>query len=495
MLSPTSIPAPTRTHRLRALLVTALVMTVGGTMGPISMASADDVELLPNANFSQGATGWGTNGAGQVLTVRDGVAHLTTTTAGVAVLNDKPTTIKSTKKGAKYVVSARIRTTTPEVAGALRIREVAGAQVTSSRTNFTLTGTSWQTVTLNVTTVYSASSLDFNLLAWKLPVGQNLQIDSVSVKLAPTASSAAPGSGSTSSGATSSDTVAGSLSNGCTYSTRGIPSCGAYVGGAYNTNADPGSWESWLTKQIGVRRAYFSSSQVSSAVTMAKADAAKNRITWMSFKAPYSWADMASGRGDAWARDLASKLATVNGPVWVAVHHEPENDGGDIKQWTAMQARLAPIFRGAGPNVAYSIIVMGYHQFYGDAKFSLEKMWPANTKIDIAGFDIYDEYGMVKRGQTTLKHKEFRANYFNKIQAWAKPRGIAWGLAETGFSEASVRNTPSIMSKVYDDMVDTGGIALAYFNTSLNSTMDWRLNTTARKNAYKAIHQRSATIK
>ena len=58
---------------------------------------------------------------------------------------------------------------------------------------------------------------------------------------------------------------------------------------------------------------------VASAVKTAKADAAKNRMPWMSFKPPYSWADMAAGKGDAWARDLATKMKAVGGPVWVAV--------------------------------------------------------------------------------------------------------------------------------------------------------------------------------
>ena len=48
----------------------------------------------------------------------------------------------------------------------------------------------------------------------------------------------------------------------------------------------------------------------------------------------------------------------LDGPVWLAFHHEPEGDG-DLRAWTAMQARLAPIVRETAPNVAYSIILTG----------------------------------------------------------------------------------------------------------------------------------------
>lgn len=285
--------------------------------------------------------------------------------------------------------------------------------------------------------------------------------------------------------------VGGQLTNGCTYSSRGIPSCGAYAGGAYNSNTDPSSWESGLTGRIGVRRTYFGPTQVASAVAVARTDAANHRISWMSFKAPYSWADMAKGRGDAWARDIASKLGAIKSPVWVAIHHEPENDGGDIRQWTAMQERLAPIFRSQ-PTIAFSVILMGWHQLYGDAKFRFAAMWPKTT-VDVAGFDIYDEYGLTKGGKTVTKHKDFRGRYFEPLQAWAKKTGVRWGLAETGFSASSLSNSPSIMGTTYRDLVATGGVAYSYFNTNLNASTDWRLNTTTRRAAFAAVHRTSAT--
>src|ERR1700712_5401458 len=114
------------------------------------------------------------------------------------------------------------------------------------------------------------------------------------------------------------------LSNGCAVSARGIPSCGAYVGAAYGANSDLASWESSMGKAIGVHRTYWGSGSVASAVKSATADAAKHRVPWMSFKAPYSWKDMAAGKGDAWAKDLATKMKSTGGPLWGGVVPEPE---------------------------------------------------------------------------------------------------------------------------------------------------------------------------
>ena len=111
---------------------------------------------------------------------------------------------------------------------------------------------------------------------------------------------------------------------------------------------------------------------MASAVKTATADATNHRVGWLSFSVPYSWKDMAAGKGDAWAKDLATRMKAVGGPVWVAIAHEPEGEG-DMQQWKAMQARIAPIMRAAAPNLGYSIILMGYHQMAltGGKKYAL----------------------------------------------------------------------------------------------------------------------------
>jgi hypothetical protein len=242
-----------------------------------------------------------------------------------------------------------------------------------------------------------------------------------------------------------------------------------------------------MGKTLGVHRTYWSASQVSSAVNSAKADAAKNRVPWMSFKPPYSWGDMAAGKGDVWARDLATRMKSVGGPVWIAIHHEPEGEG-DMQKWKAMQTRLAPIMRAAAPNLGYSIILMGYHQLRGDAKYSFANTWP-KTKIDVAGFDIYETYGTTKNGVTNTTWKDYVNNYYKPLQAWSKSSGVPWGLAETGYSDPAANKNSGWMSKTYNDMVAYGGIAFAYFNTNLNSTANWSLSSATKKNSFTGINK------
>lgn len=283
------------------------------------------------------------------------------------------------------------------------------------------------------------------------------------------------------------------LSNGCAVSLRGIPECGTLLGSSLDYNADPSSWERSMGEHLGVRRTYYQASQVDRALDTVKADTAVGRIPWISFKTPYSWQGMVAGKGDAWARDLATRLSQVDGPVWLAIHHEPENDG-DIVTWTKMQERLAPIVRQTASNVAYSIILTGWNQWYGsNPDFRLDSLYP-DSKIDLVGFDIYNKFGNENRVtiQTNMKER-----FFDKIALWARSRGVAWGLAETGYRGVAAHDMPEWLSATYDQMVATGGVALTYFNFTLDTGLDsdFSLRDPAKAETFTNILLRSPKLK
>jgi hypothetical protein len=260
------------------------------------------------------------------------------------------------------------------------------------------------------------------------------------------------------------------------------------MGGAYKSNHDPRPWEKELGRHLGVHRLFFGERQVKSAVKQAKASVAKGRLPWVSFQIPpRSWKQMASGKGDAWAKDVAKRFSQVNGPVWVAFHHEPETDG-DVSQWRRMQERLGPIVRNNASNVGFSVIVMGYHQFFGSKKYSMANMWP-HTKVDIAGFDVYDHYGKHGKKQHTNMDQ-----YFAAIQKWSNKSGVPWGLAESGISHAGAQSRPNWFKDTYASLVRRGGKAFSYFNTELHSFQDWTLTTSLKKQKYRETFRNTPSL-
>lgn len=187
---PTPLHTPLHTTRLAAVwtvaaaMLLSLFVAVPSATGATLTADSSSAELVKNPTFSDGTEGWRTNGGSQRLAVASGQARLTTTTGSGVVLNDATNTVLDAPANSTYAVSARVRTTTPPVNGALRVREVATGDVATHQSGFSLSDTSWQTVTLQVTTSMPSAKLDLNVLAWDLPIGDDLQIDSVSMKKA-----------------------------------------------------------------------------------------------------------------------------------------------------------------------------------------------------------------------------------------------------------------------------------------------------------------------
>ncbi|MCB0919404.1 MAG: fibronectin type III domain-containing protein [Actinobacteria bacterium] len=282
--------------------------------------------------------------------------------------------------------------------------------------------------------------------------------------------------------------------DGSGFSARGLPLNGQVLfGGA--TIEDVSQLENSVGGTMGVRRSYYRAGQEDAALARAESDLAAGRLPWMSFKLPYSWSRMAAGDGDAWARDLAERFGQLDGPVWLAMHHEPEGDG-DHADWVAMQQRLSPIFR-AQPNIAYTIILMGWHQFFsGNASLSMETFWPGKQYVDVLGFDPYNFYDTTRSNGAKNWAWDELDKYYAKIVNWMQTSGnsdVAWGIAETGYSDGAADipqnytapNGKTVstqgsgadwLTRAYDDMKTRGGVALSYFSvagTVNNEPADW----------------------
>jgi hypothetical protein len=322
----------------------------------------------------------------------------------------------------------------------------------------------------------------------------------------PTASPTAPGTPTTAAGSTpaGASTTTPALptdtpnaqppvaSRACVSDPMGIPSAGAYAGAAVSGTQTLAGLESSIGGSLPIYRNYFSATQVNYAITSVRADLAAGRLPWISFKLPYSWADMANGRGDAWATDLADKLATVGGPVWLAFHHEPEGDGS-IQDWVRMQQHLAPIIHAHTNNVAYTVIYTGWDIFFGDTQYALAKIWPGQQYVDILGVDMYNDYGTNRNGNTNIAMLD-STKYYSRISTFAAAHSVGWAIGETGYTPAAAKVDPTWLTTSYQQLRSAGGLAMAYFDSSLNSIADWTLDDPVRLNAFKTMVAQSPRI-
>lgn len=275
----------------------------------------------------------------------------------------------------------------------------------------------------------------------------------------------------------------------CVGNAMGIPSSSAYVGAAVGGTESIANLEAQTGRPLAIHRTYYNANQVAYAISRVKDDLAHKRLPWISFKLPYSWADMAAGRGDTWAINLVKGLAKIAGPVWLAFHHEPEGDG-NLSDWTAMQRHLAPIVHEYSSNVAFTTILIAWDSFYGPPSESLSHLWPGNGVVDIAGWDMYNNYG-TNRGSGRMLDP---MRYFPKMEAFAQAHHVHWAIAETGYTNQAALAAPHWLQNEYNDLVSQGGLALSYFDSSYNSIADWTLDTPIKIDEFTKLLKGSPRI-
>ncbi|WP_370618049.1 carbohydrate binding domain-containing protein [Mumia qirimensis] len=488
-------------RRASSVATVAAALLLGAFTAPASgevrVRDAAGAELVKNGSFERGLRGWRTNDRRmtKLRQVRRAIKGKRAVRLRAVkgrrniVLNDRKNTVRKAPKGARYRLSAYVRSP-DRLAGDLRVRVVRTVRgkprrtrVSIHRARYRLTHRHWVHVSLTFKVKRKRSALDLNVVAWNARPGQVLYVDQVSLRRL--RSVRVPVRGVPEGG--------GTLTNGCHYSARGVPECGAYAGAAVGDNASPAGHESRAGQPLGVHRTFWKADDVAAAVATARADLARRRVPWMSFKLPYSWTAMAAGAGDAWARDIAARLSKLDGPVWIAFHHEPEKDGA-IASWRAIQERLSPIVRRTASNVAFTIILTGWNQLYGSAAYSLPAIWPRRTAVDVVGFDVYNRYGTPDSSQT--KPADLVSEYFDPLSAWARSRGVAWGIAETGYTDATAAKDPTWLRRTYAGLVARGGVALAYFDSApASATGDWLLDDARKARQFADVVSGTPTMR
>ncbi len=513
---------------LASLLAVPTAMAVSNHVGSNAKAAAPVTsDLVVNGGFEQGVTGWRTNLATQRLTsvnpgaVGDKAVKATNNVLGNVIVNDKVNTVTHTQAKQTYDVTATVRSTGPFLSGALSIREYAGGHLVSQGQKAFYVNRTWEKVDLGFVTTTAGSELDLNVLSWRVPVGTGLVVDAVhmtrrstttppttppttvpttttttapttTTTTAPTTTTTTTTTAPTTTTTTAPTTTVPTTTTPTTPPTTcvddpmGLPDpgaalLGAAVGGTIKLDQREGA----LGETLPIDRNYYNPDQIDWSVQEARTDLANDRLPWMSFKLPYSWADMANGRGDAWTAQLIDKLATLDGPVWLAFHHEPEGDG-PIQDWTAMQQHLAPIVHNRSNNIAYSVIYTSWDAFGGDPQLQINNTWPGDQYVDILGLDMYNGYGATRNGVLGKKMMD-PMQYMGPASNFADAHGVRWGVAEIGYTKEASDVDPYWLHGAYHDLVNNDGVGMSYFDSSANSIADWTLNYQPKFNKYKEL--------
>ena len=500
-----------RTRRWTALAGAAAVAAVPGLTVVVGSADAATTSnLVVNPGFESGTTGWRTNSAAERLaTVTSAhagtaAARLTVTSQVDAVLNDTTNTVASTAAGTTYHAQAYVRTSTPSVAGQLRVREVAGGSMVSYKvTKFTLSDTTWHLVALDYTPTRSGSALDLNVLATSLPTTKDLQVDDVSLTGA-TTTAPAPSPTST----------APATITSCTVSAILVPSCGAWFGVGVNPlhgeSYDQALTEFENTTQRTAAIIHYyhgASSLFPSSSEIARARQTGHRRILLENWRPqgsHTWAQVANGAIDALIDKEAAYLkANFPERFFLSIEAEPENNvnttagsGYTPADYRNMFRHIVLRLRADGAHNA--ITVMDYIGLptWG-TKSWFNSLYPGNDVVDWLAEDPYII------GPKGSWYDNDYAHFVNRtFPGYSYPGFYTWGnniapgkpimLAEWGVEELSGDASwkPGKFTNIAAHLADWPRVkAFVYWNSNYHSPVGTTRvdSSTASLNAYRTL--------
>lgn len=233
----------------------------------------------------------------------------------------------------------------------------------------------------------------------------------------------------------------------------------------------------------GSTRRYYNPGDTALLVSEAAIDLADKRLPWQSIVMPAPWGQMASGAYDSFFQTLADGIATLSGPVWLCLHHEPKGDG-DPYEYVAMNNHAAPILHTA-PNLTLAPILNGY-------AFNLQYGGPEPPEAwyieeaDVLGFDQYNQWWIYDHAITTgylgtpqtyrpwLAPKDVLYPLAT-IKSWGKPSAVGeYGVHYAWQEPGKARLW---MEDAYQYALDNGCKSLNYFHKNIGSPRGgWKLD-------------------
>jgi beta-mannanase len=258
-------------------------------------------------------------------------------------------------------------------------------------------------------------------------------------------------------------------------------------GALWGTSKFDKGWEAQMGRRFDIVHVYKQWAQ-SFPNDEERALAAEGRLLLINWKSPGSWPAVANGSQDAQITATANRLKAFGRKVFLAFHHEPENDVGAAGQpadYARAFRRVVDGFNRVGAdNVLFVWNMMGFVGGHGDIYPTL---YPGDQYVDWIAYDPYNWYGC-KAGHKTRSFAEITKPFYDWTAAHAPGKPLM--LAEYGLREQPA-GSPSKAAWFRDSLVQlkttrTRIKALVYFNNL--HKCDWRItSSSASVAAYRDI--------
>jgi len=195
---------------------------------------------------------------------------------------------------------------------------------------------------------------------------------------------------------------AGGKPRRCSVDAKLVPNCGLLWGVAPGAFTDLsagkalGNFESVTGRPADILHSYHRGDEVfPTADEIASVRQGRKRILFANWKVAWetTWAAVAAGGQDARIDRAAARMKAFPGTMFLAIHHEPENDvrsGGGMtaRDYAAMFRHTVQRLRAAGvTNVVFVLAYMAYEPWCVQPWFG--DLYPGDDVVDWIGMDPY----------------------------------------------------------------------------------------------------------
>lgn len=242
----------------------------------------------------------------------------------------------------------------------------------------------------------------------------------------------------------------------------GDPGRGRIYYGAAKPEGIP-QWERSMGARLSLHRNYFKPQNSHAMARRARQDIRKGRFPYFSTKVPNSdWRGVARGEYDAWLRQMARSLGRVDKPIFLSLHHEPENDRNDNggrspANFVAMNNHALEIFDRYAPKVTVFPTLQGwYHRKRG----ANPKDWYVRD-AKVYGVDIYNGWSL-RNGKDWEPFKVGLA----AVKRYAHGKPIAVGEYGCRTDPRHPGRAAHWMHRAYQVALRNNVVAMSYFNSA-----------------------------
>jgi hypothetical protein len=177
----------------------------------------------------------------------------------------------------------------------------------------------------------------------------------------------------------------------------GRPPPGAlYYGASVPHHRSLPAWERELGSSLALNRSYFTPdhNETAQLVRRCRDDLAHGRLPHVSIKPTWTWQDIAAGGRDDWLTSMLRPLGEEAAPVFLTLHHEPENDAGPAgmqpSDYVAMQRRAIGLAAELAPQVTIAPVMQ--HWTFDPLRDDIDPSVWIVPEASVIGLDIYNPW-------------------------------------------------------------------------------------------------------